>query len=67
MFRTVLLFNGPAELVIKRSRVSPSGPLDYEVRKTELADALGSLEDTQSLILLDKFLRSLEEAEEEKE
>jgi len=68
MFRTVLLFGGPEEMVIKRLRKSPEGAqedeLDYEVRKTELSDALGDLEDTQSLILLDRFLRSLEEAGE---
>jgi len=66
MFRTVLLFNGPEEMVIKRLRKSPEGTsgdaLDYEVRKTELSGALGDLEDTQSLILLDRYLRSLEEA-----
>jgi hypothetical protein len=67
MFRTVLLFNGPEEMVIKRlcksSSGAPSGDLDYEVRKTELSGALGGdLEDTQSLILLDRYLRSLEEA-----
>jgi len=62
MFRTVLLFSGPAEMVIRRIRDVPPGErLEYEVRKTELAEALGDLEDTQSLILLDKYLRSLEE------
>jgi hypothetical protein len=64
MFRTVLLFGGPEEMVIKRFRKSPEGELDYEVRKTELSDALGDLEDTQSLILLDRYLRSLEETGE---
>jgi len=64
MFRTVLLFNGPEEMVIKRLRKSSEGDLDYEVRKTELSGALGDLEDTQSLILLDRYLRSLEEAGE---
>jgi len=61
MFRTVLLFSGPEEMVIKRIRKSPEGALDYEVRKTELSGALGDLEDTQSLILLDRYLRSLED------
>ena len=60
MLRTVLLFGGPAEMVIRRLREAPQGRIDYEVRKTELVDALGSLEDAQSLILLDKYLRSLE-------
>jgi hypothetical protein len=61
MFRTVLLFDGPEEVVIKRLREGvPEGRVEYELRKTELADALGDLEDTQSLILLDRYLRSLE-------
>jgi len=63
LFRTVLLFSGPSEIVIRRVRETPEGHIDYEVRKTELADALGNLEDTQSLILLDQYLRSLEENE----
>ena len=64
MFRTALLFGGPAEIVIRRSREEP--PLDYEIRKTELAEALGGdLEDVQSLLLLDQYLRSLEEAADE--
>ncbi|MCL2233497.1 MAG: ATP-binding protein [Treponema sp.] len=61
MFRTVLLFNGPAEMVIRRLKRVPQGHIDYEVRKTELVDALGGLEDAQSLVLLDNYLRSLEE------
>ncbi|MCL2380207.1 MAG: ATP-binding protein [Treponema sp.] len=61
MFRTVLLFEGPGEMVIRRTREAPEGGVDYEVRKTELVDALGGLQDAQSLILLDKYLRSLEE------
>jgi hypothetical protein len=60
MLRTVLLFGGPEEMVIRRSREGPEGKIDYEIRKTELADALGDLEDTRSLILLDQYLRSLE-------
>jgi hypothetical protein len=66
MFRTVLMFNGPSEIVIRRAKdAAESGGerIDYELRKTELADALGNLEETQSLILLDKYIRSLEEAE----
>jgi hypothetical protein len=67
MFRTVLLFDGPSEVVIKRRRETPEGLVDYEVRKTELIEALGNLEDTQSLILLDQYLRSLEEPSGEDE
>ena len=61
MFRTVLLFNGPAEIVIRRLRETPERRFNYEVRKTELVDALGKLEIAQSLVLLDEYLRSLEE------
>ena len=64
MLRTVLLFNGPVEMVIRRFRETPQGRVDYELRKTELIDALGDLEDLQSLLLLDKYVRSLEELEE---
>jgi hypothetical protein len=64
MFRTVLLSPGPAEMIITRSR--NGRPRDgegirYSVRKTELAEVLGGLEDTESLILLDRYLRSLED------
>ena len=69
MFRTVLIFDKPAEMVIRRIREplpgETAGRIDYELRKTELAEALGSLEDTQSLILLDQYLRSLEESGDE--
>jgi hypothetical protein len=64
MFRTVLLFSGPDEVLIKRVKETFRGRVDYEVRKSELVDALGSLENSQSLILLDKYLRSLEESED---
>ena len=64
LFRTVLLFSGPSEIIIRRILETQADPINYEVRKTELVEALGELEDTQSLILLDKYLRSLEENEE---
>ena len=63
MFRTILLFPGPKEFVIHRTRHGPDNELDYELRKNELAEALGDLEDTESLLLLDRYLRSLEESE----
>jgi hypothetical protein len=68
MFRTILMFEGPADVVIRRVRRGEAGnELEYEVRKSELAEALGGLEDTGSLVLLDKYLRSLEEVEETEE
>jgi hypothetical protein len=67
MFRTVLLFDGPSEVVLKRFRDNPEGRVEYEVRKTELIEVLGGFEDAQSLNLLDQYLRSLEESSEEDE
>jgi len=66
MFRSILMFDGPDEIVITRSRhLEGEEPLDYEVRKTELVEALGSFEDTGALVLLNKYLRSLEEDDDE--
>jgi hypothetical protein len=65
LFRTVILFKGPEEMVIRRSGNLEGRKVCYEVRKSELADVLGDLEDTQSLVLLDQYLRSLEEPDEE--
>jgi hypothetical protein len=56
-FRTILLFPGPQEVRITRSL----GERRYEVSKSELAGALGDLEEVDSLLLLDQYLRSLEE------
>lgn len=61
MFRTVLLFPGPEEMLIRRSREGAAGELDYELRKSELAEAIGGFEDTESLILLNNYLRGMEE------
>ena len=64
MMRSLLMFDGPGEIVIRRSRRIAGRPaLDYEVRKSELADALGGIGDTESLLLLGRYLRSLEEDE----
>ena len=64
MFRTVLLFEGQQDVYIRRVSEKKDQPLlEYEIRKSELAEALGELEDAGSLVLLDKYLRSLEEEE----
>jgi len=61
MFRTVILFEGQQDVLIRRFREKENHePLEYEVRKSELVDALGGLEDTGALVLLDKYLRSLD-------
>ncbi|MDR2053480.1 MAG: ATP-binding protein [Treponema sp.] len=55
--RTVLLFEGPREVLIRRIR--EDGAV-YEIRKTELARVMGELEKARTLILLDRYLREIE-------
>jgi hypothetical protein len=64
MFRTIFLFEGPEDVRVRRllKKENRAGK-EYEVRKSDLAGALGGLEDAQSLILLDQYLRSLEEGD----
>jgi hypothetical protein len=64
MFRTILLFAGPEEIRIHRSR-GGGRDLDYELCKSELLDALGDLEDAASLVLLTRYMRSMEEQDED--
>jgi hypothetical protein len=61
MFRSILMFTGPDEIIIRRQRDGDS-PLDYEIVKSDIVDALGDLEDAGSLVLLGEFLRSQEDA-----
>jgi hypothetical protein len=64
MFRTILLFPGPREICLRRVRQGGGQDLAYQVSKSELAEVLGGFEDTESLILLDRYLKSMEETEE---
>ena len=65
MFRIILMSNGPEDIHIRRSqKLKDETEKKYEVSKSELIDVLGDLEDTGSLVLLDKYLRSLEDDEE---
>ena len=65
MFRTILMFDSSAEIVIRRRFKPENGnENEYEIQKSELADALGSMEDAGALVLLGDYLRSLEEYEE---
>ena len=57
MFRTILMFNSNAEIILRRKKPDNE---EYEIRKSELIEALGGLEDTGSLILLGEYLNSLE-------
>jgi hypothetical protein len=61
LFRTIFLFAGPKELWVRRNRHMGEREFHYEVRKSELAGVLGEMEDAGSQILLDRYLRSMEE------
>jgi len=59
MFRTILMFFGKAEIIIRRKKPD----CEYEIRKSELEDALGGFEEVSSLVLLGEYLQGLEESE----
>ncbi|MDR2482526.1 MAG: ATP-binding protein [Treponema sp.] len=65
MFRTILLFPGPEDILIRRAREGGGQDIQYELRKSELAEAVGGLENAGSLALLSQYLRSMEEDDEE--
>ncbi|MDR1108049.1 MAG: ATP-binding protein [Spirochaetaceae bacterium] len=67
MFRTVILFAGPEEIHIRRSLCTGKGEKSYKTSKLELREVLGDLEDAASLVLLDRYLKSMEENEEGEE
>jgi hypothetical protein len=64
MLRTVMLFSGPEEINIRRSHYKGKEEKSYRTSKSELQEVLGDLEDAASLILLDRYLKSMEEDEE---
>ncbi|MEW6548616.1 MAG: sensor histidine kinase [Spirochaetota bacterium] len=61
---SLLCLPGAPRMSIRRRLEDESGTVlkDYEIRKTELIEILGSLEEVSSLALLKEFLRSQEEA-----
>ncbi|MDR0386629.1 MAG: ATP-binding protein [Treponema sp.] len=67
MFRTILLFAGPEEILVRRSLDDGVRNVHYEVCKSELTEVLGDLEEAGSLILMDRYLHSIEEDEPEDE
>jgi hypothetical protein len=64
MFRTLFLFPGPKEVLVKRTLKDGEKNIDYEARKSELLEVLGDFEDVSSLMLLDRYLRSMEDDDE---
>ena len=66
-FRTILLFEGQHDVSIYRLKEAGENSIKYDLQKSELEDALGGFEDTQSLILLNDYLYSIEEDDEDKE
>ena len=61
MFRTILIFDSQAEVIIRRRKLKSGDEDEYEVKKTEIAEAVGGLEDAGSLVLLGEYLHSLED------
>ncbi len=61
-FLVALEFAGDYELVAERECAGWQRTGRYVVRRSELQEALGDLQDAESLVLLRRFLRSQEEA-----
>lgn len=58
-FRQILLFHGNCEMEISRKKDGQE-KLDYLIKKSELIEALGDLENVANLALLGEFLESQE-------
>ena len=63
-FRTIFHYEGPDEIIVHRSKNNEKNIISYDLKKTELVEALGGFDDTYSLLLLDQYLRSMEEEDE---
>jgi hypothetical protein len=61
VFRKALLHPDPKEVIIRRLRRTGTGDVHYEIKKSEISDAVGGFNDPQSLTLLSTYLRSMEE------
>jgi len=61
MFRTILMFDSDAEFIIRRKKLKNGAEEEYEISKSEIADAIGGFEEVSSLVLLKDYLNSLEE------
>jgi hypothetical protein len=60
LFRDILLAEGPREVVIRRLRRTGSNDVQYELKKTDIAEAVGGLSDPASVMVLGTYLRALE-------
>lgn len=56
----LMALGGDHEAVVERRRTGPKGSGTYEVKRSELLDALGNLEDLGALTLLREYFRSQE-------
>ena len=66
LFLAALCLPGGHEMVIRRARPDAGGgSSEYELRRSELAEAVGGLERASSLALLREYLESQEENENE--
>ncbi|MCL2720851.1 MAG: sensor histidine kinase [Treponema sp.] len=57
MFRTILMFNTNAEIILRRKKIDNE---EYEISRSELGEAIGGFEEVGSLVLLGEYLSSLE-------
>ena len=60
-FLQILLFEGEQEVTIFRSLRRKGGYDRYELKRSELKEVLGNLEDSESLLLAREYLRNQEE------
>lgn len=60
MMLSILCLPGAQEMIVRRK----IGQVSYELKKSELAEALGNLDEVSSLVALRQYLRSQEEGEE---
>lgn len=58
LFLSVMCFDGDYELIVRRR--APARGIDYELRRSEILDAVGPLTDAGALILAREFLASQE-------
>ncbi|MCL2441243.1 MAG: sensor histidine kinase [Treponema sp.] len=63
MFRTILMFESNAEIILNRKKHKNGAENEYEICKSELAEVIGGFEEVSSLVLLKEYLESLESEE----